>query len=123
MYREPAHPEHRWAMVIDLDRCTGCQACVVACTAENNVPVMGPDAAREGRYMGWIRVERYLGEEPGGALDVRLLLMLFQHCPNATCEPVSTLYPTPPTPPLLTAQLHNRRAGSRSRSNHCPYKL
>jgi molybdopterin-containing oxidoreductase family iron-sulfur binding subunit len=78
MYREPEHPVHRWGMVIDLDKCTGCNACVVACFAENNVPVMGPEAAVKGRYMGWIRVERYLGDEPGGALDVNLLPMLCQ---------------------------------------------
>ena len=123
MYREPVHPEHRWAMVIDLDRCTGCQACVVACTAENNVPVMGPDAAREGRYMGWIRVERYLGDEPGGALDVRLLLMLCQHCTNAPCEPVCPVYATYHTPEGLNAQIYNRCVGTRYCSNNCPYKV
>jgi Fe-S-cluster-containing dehydrogenase component len=123
MYREPDHPEHRWAMVIDLDRCTGCQACVVACTAENNVPVMGPDAAREGRYMGWIRVERYLGEEQGGELDVRLLLMLCQQCTNAPCEPVCPVYATYHTPEGLNAQIYNRCVGTRYCGNNCPYHV
>lgn len=123
MYPEPVHPEYRWAMAIDLDRCTGCQACMVACHAENNVPVMGPDAAREGRYMGWLRVERYLGDEPGGALDVRLLLMLCQHCTNAPCEPVCPVYATYHTPEGLNAQIYNRCVGTRYCSNNCPYKV
>ncbi len=123
MYPEPKHPEHRWAMAIDLDRCTGCQACMVACHAENNVPVMGPDAAREGRYMGWIRVERYLGDAPGGELDVRLLLMLCQHCTNAPCEPVCPVYATYHTPEGLNAQIYNRCVGTRYCSNNCPYKV
>jgi anaerobic selenocysteine-containing dehydrogenase/Fe-S-cluster-containing dehydrogenase component len=123
MYAEPKHPEHRWAMAIDLDRCTGCQACVVACFAENNVPVMGPQAASEGRYMGWLRVERYLGDEPGGALDVRFLLMLCQHCTNAPCEPVCPVYATYHTPEGLNAQVYNRCVGTRYCSNNCPYKV
>jgi len=123
MYPEPPHPEHRWAMAIDLDRCTGCEACVVACFAENNVPVMGPEAAVQGRYMGWIRVERYLGDEPGGPLDVRLLLMLCQHCTSAPCEPVCPVYATYHTAEGLNAQVYNRCVGTRYCSNNCPYKV
>jgi anaerobic selenocysteine-containing dehydrogenase/Fe-S-cluster-containing dehydrogenase component len=123
MYPEPVHPEHRWAMAIDLDRCTGCQACMVACHAENNVPVMGAEAARQGRYMGWLRVERYFGDEPNGALDVRLLLMLCQHCTNAPCEPVCPVYATYHTAEGLNAQIYNRCVGTRYCSNNCPYKV
>jgi molybdopterin-containing oxidoreductase family iron-sulfur binding subunit len=123
MYREPEHPEHRWAMTIDLDRCTGCEACVVACFAENNVPVMGREAAEQGRYMGWLRIERYLGEEPGAPLDVRLLPMLCQHCTNAPCEPVCPVYATYHTAEGLNAQVYNRCVGTRYCSNNCPYKV
>jgi molybdopterin-containing oxidoreductase family iron-sulfur binding subunit len=123
MQPEPVHPDHRWAMAIDLDRCTGCQACVVACFAENNVPVMGAEAALQGRYMGWLRIERYLGEEPGGPLDAQLLPMLCQQCTNAPCETVCPTYATYHTPEGLNAQVYNRCVGTRYCSNNCPYKV
>jgi len=123
MYREPVHPDHRWGMAIDLDRCTGCEACVVACFAENNVPVMGPEAAGQGRYMGWLRIERFLGDEPGAELEVNLLPMLCQQCTNAPCEPVCPVYATYHTAEGLNAQVYNRCVGTRYCNNNCPYKV
>jgi anaerobic selenocysteine-containing dehydrogenase/Fe-S-cluster-containing dehydrogenase component len=122
MYPLPTFPDHRWAMAIDMDRCTGCQACVVACYAENNVPVVGPEAMSRGRNMGWLRVENFR-EQKADQFRIDLLLMLCQQCGNAPCEPVCPVYATYTNEEGLNAQVYNRCVGTRYCSNNCPYKV
>jgi len=114
--------EHRWGMAIDLDRCTGCQACVAACHAENNLPVSNPEQAAKGRAVHWIRVDRYYeGEFP----DVRVKYrpVLCQQCDEAPCEPVCPVYATYKNPEGLNVQVYNRCVGTRYCANNCPYSV
>jgi Fe-S-cluster-containing dehydrogenase component len=112
----------KWGMLIDLDRCTGCEACVVACHAENNIPTGGPDQAAKGRAMHWIRVERYWeGEFPDAR--VRFRPVLCQQCDAAPCEPVCPTYASYHNPEGLNAQVYNRCIGTRYCANACPYTV
>ena len=111
---------YRWGMVIDLDRCTGCEACVVACHAENNIRISGEEEAAQGRAINWIRIERYWeGEYPH--VSAKFMPVLCQHCGNAPCEPVCPVYASYHTPDGLNAQVYNRCIGVRYCGNNCPY--
>src|SRR5580765_5320652 len=114
--------EHRWGMAIDLDRCTGCEACVVACHAENNIPVSTPEEAAKGRAFHWLRVDKYYeGEFPD--VKVKYMPVMCQHCDDAPCEPVCPVYATYHNPEGLNVQVYNRCVGTRYCSNNCPYKV
>lgn len=119
---KPERNEHRWGMAIDLDRCTGCQACVAACHAENNLPVSDPESAAKGRAFHWIRVDRYYeGEFPN--VRVKHMPVLCQHCDEAPCEPVCPVYATYKNEEGLNVQVYNRCVGTRYCANNCPYSV
>jgi Fe-S-cluster-containing dehydrogenase component len=112
----------RWAMVVDLDLCTGCQACVIACQAENNTPTVGEHESANGRWMHWIHIERYWeGEYPN--VKARFMPVLCQQCAEAPCEPVCPVYATYHTDEGLNAQIYNRCIGTRYCGSACPYKV
>ncbi|HEY4612611.1 MAG TPA: molybdopterin-dependent oxidoreductase, partial [Bacteroidota bacterium] len=128
LYPEHEHPDYRWGMTIDLDKCTGCSACVTACYAENNIPVVGKQQVQLGRELSWLRVERYFDDPPKDPAmsyspNAEFLPMLCQQCDNAPCEPVCPVYASYHTPEGLNAQVYNRCVGTRYCANNCPYKV
>jgi Fe-S-cluster-containing dehydrogenase component len=111
-----------WGMAVDLDKCTGCGACVVACHAENNIPTAGAEQAARGRAMHWLRVERYWeGEFPD--VQVKFRPVLCQHCDEAPCEAVCPTYASHHTDEGLNAQVYNRCIGTRYCGNACSYNV
>jgi molybdopterin-containing oxidoreductase family iron-sulfur binding subunit len=119
-YPSHGHQDYRWAMVVDLDRCIGCGACVIACYAENNVAVVGKTQVLKGREMSWIRIQRYF---VAGETKVRWLPMLCQHCDFAPCESVCPVYAPFHNPEGLNTQVYNRCMGTRFCLQNDPYKV
>jgi anaerobic selenocysteine-containing dehydrogenase/Fe-S-cluster-containing dehydrogenase component len=120
MYSAVEHPEHRWGMAVDLDRCTGCGTCTAACYVENNLPVVGAEEVRRGRSMSWLRIHAYLDPRPGG-VEPSFLPLSCQHCTNAPCEVVCPTFATYHTREGINAQIYPRCIGTRYCENNCPY--
>lgn len=119
-YPAHGHGDYRWSMVVDLDRCIGCGACVVACYAENNVAVVGKEQVLKGREMSWLRVQRYFLDDQKSA---RWLVMLCQHCDSAPCESVCPVFAPHHSVDGLNNQIYNRCFGTRFCSQNDPYKV
>lgn len=119
-YPPHQHVDYRWVMIVDLDRCIGCGACVIGCYAENNVGVVGRREVERGRHMAWLNIQRYFeADQP----CIRFLPMLCQHCDEAPCESVCPVFGPQHNAEGINNQVYNRCIGTRFCSQNCPYKV